>query len=102
MSQITPAGGIVVLTPTGHLDAGAWSYADRPSTLVGKRLGLVANGKYNSDRLLAELAEVLNDQFGLAGTRMWHKVSPAKGVSPEQMAEMKEAGIDLVVAGIGD
>lgn len=95
--------GLEVLSPLGQLDAGGWSPAERPAaTLAGKRIGLVENGKYNSDRLLRELAEILNDQFGLAGYRMWHKSSPARGVSAEQMAEMKDSGIDFVVAGIGD
>ena len=94
--------GLVVLSPLGRLDSGAWSYAERAATLAGKRLGLVENGKYNSDKMLLGLAEILNDQFGLVGTRMWRKVSPARGVTPEQMAEMKQAGTDFVIAGIGD
>ncbi len=102
MVREAPPTGLVVLSPLGKLDAGSWSYAARPDTLVGKRVGLVENGKYNSDKLLSELAEVLNDQFGLAATQMWHKSSPARGVTPEQMAEMKAAGIDFVIAGIGD
>lgn len=102
MATETPSTGLVVLSPLGKLDAGAWSYAERPARLAGKRIGLVENGKDNSDRLLTALGEVLNDQYGLAAVRMWHKSSPARGVSPEQMDEMKLAGIDFVVAGIGD
>ena len=98
----TRTQGLTVLSPLGKLDAGAWSYADRAGTLAGKRLGLVENGKYNSDKMLLELAEILNDQFGLAGTRLWHKASPARGVTAEQMEQMKQTGIDFVIAGIGD
>lgn len=102
MVTTASSGDLVVLSPIGQPDPSAWSYAQRPATLAGKRLGLVENGKYNSDRFLLELAEILNDQYGLAGVRMWRKSSPARGVSPDQMAEMRAAGIDLVVAGIGD
>jgi hypothetical protein len=52
--------------------------------------------------MLVELGEILRSRFGLAEVRMQHKLGPARGVTAEQIAEMKRAGIDVAGAGIGD
>ena len=102
MSSAAHPMGLVVVSPLGRPDLVAWAYAPRPATLAGKRLALVDNSKHNTDVILRELAAILDRRFGLAETRLWRKVSPARGVAPEQLAEMHAAGIDAAVAGIGD
>ena len=94
--------GLIVLSPLGRPDAGAWRFAARPSSLAGRRLGLVDNGKYNSDRFLEAVASLLAERHGTRAAGAWRKPSPARGVSPEHLAEMKEAGVEAVVAGVGD
>ena len=54
---------IKVLNPTVKPISEAGFLAKRPSNLKGKNLGLLANGKENSEELLASISEVLSDDF---------------------------------------
>src|SRR5262249_60278380 len=38
------------------------AYVDRPGTLKGKRIGLIENTKYNSDKLLLKIGEILKSE----------------------------------------
>ena len=77
------------------------TYVPRPGSLKGRRIGLVENTKFNSDRLLLKIGEVLKQEYGAAETRMWRKHNSSVPAHDEIIDEARR-GVDAVVAGIGD
>ncbi len=92
---------IEILDPTTAAATQTIAYAQRPASLEGKRVALVENTKFNSDRLLARVGEVLKTEYGVAETRMWRKRNSSVPAHDEIIAEIREWG-DVMVAGIGD
>jgi hypothetical protein len=77
------------------------TYVPRPPSLDGKRVALIENTKFNSDRLLQKIGDVLVREYGAASTRMWRKRNSSVPAHAEIIEEVK-AGADVMVAGIGD
>jgi hypothetical protein len=92
---------IEILDPTVEATASPVAYAPRPATLAGLRVGLVENTKYNSDRLLQRLGDLLVAEYGAAGARMWRKRNASVPAHEEIVQELR-ATCDVMVAGIGD
>ncbi len=93
--------GFEILDPTVEPRQQPLTYVPRPGSLKGKRIGLVENTKYNSDRLLQRIGEVLQREYGAAETKMWRKHNSSVPAHDEIIDEAKR-GVDVVVAGIGD
>lgn len=94
-------GTVKVWDPTVAAVEATHALAPRPANLKGLRVGLLDNGKTNSDWLLADLAQWLAGAYGtVTGTAM---VKPSiSSVAPaEQIAELVRTS-DLVIAGVGD
>ena len=72
-----------------------------PERLDGLRLGLVDNTKFNSDKLLAKVGEILKKEYGAAEYKMWRKHNSSVPAHDEIIDEAKR-GVDCVVAGVGD
>ena len=77
------------------------SYAPRPKSLQGLKVGLVENTKHNSDVLLLKIAERLKRQFGIEMVALHHKKSASDYVTDETIADLKQ-NADFAIAGIGD
>jgi len=77
------------------------TYVARPESLKGKRVGLVENTKFNSDRLLLKIGKVLAEEYGAAETRIWRKHNSSVPAHAEILDELS-ASCDVMVAGIGD
>jgi hypothetical protein len=92
---------IEILDPTVDVAAQPVTFAPRPASLAGKRIGLVENTKFNSDRLLQRIGDVLVAEYGAAGTRMWRKHNASVPAHDEIVSELR-ASCDAMVAGIGD
>jgi hypothetical protein len=92
---------IEILDPTTPAAAQAIAYRPRPSALTGKRVGLVENTKFNSDRLLQKIGEILKTEYGVAETRMWRKHNSSVPAHAEIIEELRRT-CDVMVAGIGD
>ena len=92
---------IEILDPTTEAATQTIAYAPRPSALAGKRVALIENTKFNSDRLLARLGELLKAEYGVAETRMYRKHNSSVPAHAEIVEDIKRT-CDLVVAGIGD
>ena len=75
--------------------------APRLKTLDGKRLGLLSTGKRNCDLFVAEIGDLLGQQFDLASVQSWSKPSVYRFSPRKRMEEIKEQ-CDAVVAGVGD
>ena len=91
-----------ILDPTVEAPARtAIAYAPRPDSLAGKRVGLIENTKFNSDRLLLKIGEILKAEYGAAETRLFRKHNSSVPAHQEIIDELKRT-CDLMVAGIGD
>ena len=87
--------------PTGSSQATMISYAPRPATLEGLRLGLVENTKHNSESILHKLAERLDERYRIKVTHLNHKRSSSHSVDEEAINQLRRKA-DFVVAGVGD
>jgi hypothetical protein len=90
-----------ILDPTLEAAEQPIAWASRPGSLAGKRVGLIENTKYNSDRLLQKVGDVLRAEYGAAETRMWRKHNASVPAHAEIVEELRQT-CDVMVAGIGD
>jgi hypothetical protein len=90
-----------LLDPTVEAAPQTLSYAPRVDSLRGKRVALVDNTKFNSDRLLQKIGEILKAQHGVAETRLWRKRNASVPVDEAVVAEIR-GSCDAMIAGIGD
>jgi hypothetical protein len=93
--------GMEILDPTVEPRKQPLTFVARPDSLKGLRIGLVENTKYNSDRLLKKIGDVLVAEYGATETKMWRKHNAGVPAHDEIIEEAKR-GVDVVVAGIGD
>ena len=87
--------------PPGRGATSAIAYVERPPSLAGKRIALIENTKFNSDRLLQKIGDVLRDEYGAAETRIWRKRNASVPAYQEIIDEVRKT-CDVMVAGIGD
>ena len=92
---------IEILDPTCEPGPQAIAYAPRPAALQGKRIGLVENTKFNSDRLLEKVGDILKVEYGAAETRLWRKRNASVPAHEEIIEELRQT-CDVIEAGIGD
>ena len=92
---------IELLDPTAEVTARGIAYVDRPASLEGKRVGLIDNTKFNSDRLLEKIGAILKADYGVAETRMFRKHNASVPAHEEIIVELRK-GFDAMVAGVGD
>jgi hypothetical protein len=92
---------IELLDPTAEVTAEGIAYVDRPASLEGKRVGLIDNTKFNSDRLLERIGAILKAEYGVAETRMFRKHNASVPAHEEIIVELRK-GFDAMVAGVGD
>jgi hypothetical protein len=90
-----------ILDPTTEAATQTIAWAPRPTALEGKRVALIENTKFNSDKLLLRIGELLKTEYGVAECRLYRKHNASVPAHPELIAEIESAA-DLVVAGIGD
>ena len=90
-----------LLDPTAEITAQGIAYVDRPASLEGKRVGLIDNTKFNSDRLLEKIGAILKAEYGVAETRMFRKHNAGVPAHEEIIVELRR-GFDAMVAGVGD
>ena len=92
---------IEILDPTTGAATQPITWAPRPDALAGKRVALIENTKFNSDRLLQKIGDLLKAEYGVAETRMFRKHNSSVPAHQEIVDEVVRS-CDLVVAGIGD
>jgi hypothetical protein len=90
-----------VFDPTMPLETTPFSYAPRPASLQGLRLGLVENTKFNSKELLCKVAERLEQRHGMRMVYLERKKSSGHAVSEEAISLFRQQ-VDLVLSGVGD
>lgn len=92
---------IEVLDPTREAAGAEPSYADRPASLKGKRVGLIENTKYNSDNVLKRIGEILIRDYGAASYKLYRKRYSSVPAHESIIQDIRK-NCDLMVAGIGD
>jgi hypothetical protein len=92
---------IEMFDPTTEAAVQAITYVSRPDSLTGRRVGLVENTKFNSDRLLLKIARILKEEYGAGEAVLWRKRSSSVPAHEEILQEARRA-VDVVIAGIGD
>ncbi len=92
---------IELLDPTNEVGTQTIAYVPRPESLEGKRVALIENTKFNSDKLLQKLGEILKAEYGVASTRMWRTRNSSVPAHDEIIQEVRKTS-DVMVAGIGD
>ena len=75
--------------------------AERPDTLDGKVIGLLANGKINSEEILALTQEVLADRYEFKGVVARNKRNASRPCPDEIMDELVDL-CDVVITSSGD
>ena len=90
-----------ILDPTTEAATQTIAYAPRPTALEGKRVALIQNTKFNSDRLLEKIGNILKVEYGVADWRMYNKHNASVPAHAEIIEEVKTSA-DVMVAGIGD
>ena len=91
---------IQVLDPTNEVVPAVGRPAPRLSTLKGKTVGLISNGKEGSKGFFAHLDRMLRDQYGVANVVTRVKSNYSAPADPHIAAEIP--GWDAVISGIGD
>jgi hypothetical protein len=92
---------ITVLDPTNEPVKTSFKMAWRPESLAGLTLGLIDNGKKNSDYLVKKISGRLRELYELGGDILVRKPSPSHAI-PVDAAENLAERVDVAVAGIGD
>lgn len=90
-----------LLDPTAEVAAQVLSYAPRLTSLAAKRVALIDNTKFNSDRLLQKIGDILKAQHGVAETHVWRKRNASVPVDEATLVEIRKT-CDVAIAGIGD
>ncbi|HZU17060.1 MAG TPA: hypothetical protein VFD01_10765 [Candidatus Dormibacteraeota bacterium] len=92
----------VLVSPTPSTEAGRFSLAPRRvRDLNGRTVGLLDSGKFNSDRLLDAVADLLRERYAVGEVVRRRKPSFSRPV-PEAMAQELAERCDVVIAGVGD
>jgi hypothetical protein len=76
-------------------------HGPRPASLAGLRIGLIENTKFNSDRLLLKIGEILKTEYGAAEIRLFRKHNSSVPAHQEIIDDLRRT-CDVMVAGIGD
>lgn len=98
---MTTAEKLQVLDPTVQPIPADAVIAERPETLDGKVIGLLANGKINSEEVLALTQEVLADRYEFKGVVERNKRNASRPCPPEIIDELVEQ-CDVVITSSGD
>ena len=91
---------ITVLDPTAAATTASTLLNPRPTDVAGLTVGLLDNGKPNSDRFLEALAEELRRR-GAVVPGVVRKANIGRLAAPEIIADLSRT-CDLVVTGVGD
>lgn len=99
--MVATNGHITTLDPTVAPLPSDGVVADRPTTLDGLTVGLLANGKLNSEEMLTALHDALADRFEFGGVVERNKLNASRPCPSEIIDEMVDL-CDVVITSSGD
>jgi hypothetical protein len=91
---------IRVLDPTNEIKIAARRSAARPTTLQGRMVGFISNGKEGTKGYFTELERQFRKEFGVADVVLRTKSNFSAPADASIVDEIK--GWQAVVAGVGD
>jgi hypothetical protein len=89
-----------VLDPTNEMRGGGGQPAARPSSLQGKTVGFISNGKEGTKGFFAQLERMLREEFGIAQV-VWRTKSNYSAPADAHIID-EIPNWDAVVTGVGD
>jgi hypothetical protein len=92
---------IELLDPTTEAVTQTIAFKPRPDSLIGKRIALIENTKFNSDKLLKRIGDILKSEHGAAEVKMFRKHNSSVPAHKEIIEEVTST-CDVMVAGVGD
>ena len=92
---------LVALDPTVEPLPVNGAIAERPITLEGARLGLLANGKLNSEEMLTALHDALADRFEFGAVVERNKLNASRPCPADIIDELADL-CDVVITSSGD
>ena len=98
---MTNKPGAIVFDPRGVVEVENLALAPRAGDLIGLRLGVLDNTKWNANRLLRKTVARLGEQATLAAVNYYRKESFSKDADPA-LIETIAADNDIVLTAIGD
>jgi hypothetical protein len=102
MAETVTIRNMRLVNPRGtDLAPGEFHLNPRLGDLSGKRLGLLENSKANSDKVLHQLGEILQEKYDLAEVRYFSKHNASLPTKPEVIQNILNQ-VDVLVTGIGD
>jgi hypothetical protein len=96
----TPMEQLQVFDPTYQPQEQAITFSPRPDSLRNRRIGLVDNTKFNSDKLLIKIATILEQQYGATSHLLRRK--RRSSIPDEEIINEFADTCDVVIAGVGD
>ena len=91
---------MIVLDPTNETTAAGGQLATRPTTLQGKTVGFISNGKEGTKGYFVELERQFRDVFGVADV-VWRTKSNFSALANASIVDEIKAW-QAVAAGVGD
>jgi hypothetical protein len=91
---------ITVLNPTSRGDVQPLRLARPLASLDGQVIGVLDNGKVNSDRILQYAAEILRERYHVREVLWRRKHDFSRPAPAALLAEL--SACDAIIAGIGD
>ena len=91
---------LTVVNPTSQSEAEALGLAPPLTSLEGRLVGLLDNGKANSDRLLQGVEALLRERHGVREIMRRHKPDFSRPAPPALLAELRAC--DAIITATGD
>jgi hypothetical protein len=91
---------IRVLDPTAAEAAVTITSTARLTSLEGRTVGLLDNGKIRVRELLDHVEDLLRSQYGVAHVMRFTKPDASRPAPPEVMADMKRG--EVIISAVGD
>ena len=92
--------GIRVFDPTAEDAAAASPGAARLTSLAGRTIGLLDNGKFRVRELLDHVEAILRTRFGVTQVLRFRKPDASRPAPPEILAHMQQC--EAIIAAVGD
>ena len=89
-----------VLDPTAEDDAVATTHAARLTSLRGRTVGLLDNGKIRVRELLDNMEDILRAEHGVARVIRLKKPDASRPAPADVVVEMK--AVDAIISAVGD
>ena len=98
---MTTEARLTVLDPTSKQAIATDGMAERPESLNGLKIGLMANDKLNAEELLDAIYEVLSDRFDLPASHRVNKGNASRPAEPEILKTFADE-VDVAILANGD